>query len=140
MCKLRLEIIADLNRLLLSYRGKSALHRQLGTAFKQILMTTSNPARIWTFNWSMNQIEEFENMMNPELPSLFTPNTHSAIILPLERILAEGALNLWKLKVAQERKLTRQESVPPKFSGFSAPRYSKQQTKQDKSLKSILHV
>ena len=135
LSKIRLEIMADLNRILLSYREKSTLHRQLGAAFKQILTTTSIPARIWTGNWSINQIKEFENMINPELLPLFTPNTLSTIILPLERILAEGALNMWQYKVVEERKRPRQESIPIKLSGSAPTRHSEGQKEQGKSRK-----
>ena len=48
MRTLRTEIMADLNRLLLTYRSNSTLHRHLGTTFKRILTTISNPARVWT--------------------------------------------------------------------------------------------
>jgi len=136
--KLRLEIMGDINRILLSYREKSTLHRQLGTAFKQILTTTSSPARIWTGNWSMQQNEEFEHMINPELLTLFTPNTLTNIILPIERILAEGALNLWQTKVVQERRLPHHE--PSKFPshGPSASLNTNKQKRQDKSSNKVV--
>ena len=45
------------------------------------------------------------SMVNPDLLTIISGNTISAILLPLERTLAEGALNLWQCKVVQERKL-----------------------------------
>ena len=80
MRKLRLEIYADLNRLLLTYRERSTLHRQIGTAFKQIIMTTSSPSCIWTGNWSTQQIEDLENMIKPELMQRLVPSTSSTIL------------------------------------------------------------
>ena len=102
---LRASVFADLNRHLLVYREKSSLHRQLGTGFKHILMSTSEPARIWTGNWSLQQIQLLSSLIDPELLATLQPNTLASIVLPLEKILAEGALNLWQCKVMQERKL-----------------------------------
>ena len=105
MHNLRMEIFAKLNRTLLQYREKSALHRQLGTAFKNILMTTAEPARIWTANWSKTQISELGSLVCPELLTNLGSKTISSILLPLEKILAEGALNMWQCKMAQERRM-----------------------------------
>ena len=121
MQKLRLEIYADLNRLLLAYRERSTLHRQLGTAFKQILMTTSSPSRIWTGNWSTQQIEDLENMINPELIQSLQPSALSTIPLPLEKIIAEGALNLWQCKVVQERVLSQRATLTSSPSVYQEP-------------------
>ena len=50
--RLRNDIMTSLNQQLLAFRDKSALHRQLSIGFKHVLMTTQDPARIWTGNWS----------------------------------------------------------------------------------------
>ena len=97
----------------MQYREKSALHRQLGAGFKQVLLTTTAPGRIWTGNWSLAQIECLQNMVNPELLDKLSKNTLSGIILPLEKILAEGALNLWQCKQTQERRVTTTASLRP---------------------------
>ena len=114
---LRGEVFAELNRQLLLYREKSSLHRQLGTGFKHILMSTAEPARIWTGNWSSQQIGQLTNLVNPELLQSLRPTTLSTILLPLEKILAEGALNLWQCKVLQERKLPTDTTTRPKERG-----------------------
>ena len=103
MHNLRMEIFAKLNRILLQYLEKSALHRQLGTAFKHILMTTAELARIWTANWSKTQISELGNLVCPELLTNLGSKTISSILLSLEKILAEGALHMRQCKMAQER-------------------------------------
>ena len=74
---LRMIIFAYINRTLLLYLDKTALHRQLGTAFKHILMSTSSPVRIWTGIWSLSQIELLKGMVNPELITLITPSVHT---------------------------------------------------------------
>ena len=73
MVRIRDDILADLNRTITSYRDINPLHRQLGFAFKHVLMQTKQPSRIWTANWSMEQII-------------------SAIACHLLRLFSEGSL------------------------------------------------
>ena len=103
--RLRNDIMTSLNQQLLAYRDKSALHRQLSIGFKHVLMTTQAPARIWTGNWSSEQIDLLTNLINPTLLEKLQKTTISSILQPLEKILAEGAQNLWQCKVIQERKV-----------------------------------
>jgi hypothetical protein len=49
------------------YREKSPLHRQLGYSFQNILKTTAEPHRIWTSNWSQQQIQQLANSVPPAL-------------------------------------------------------------------------
>ena len=84
-------------------------------------MTTSSPSRIWTGNWSTQQIEDHENMINPELILRLQPSTLSTILLPLEKIIAEGALSLWQCKVVQERRLSQGAKLASSPSVYQEP-------------------
>ena len=116
LAKLRTSTMVDLNKKLTDYREQGLLHRQIGAAFKHLLFTTDEPARIWTANWSQAQINNF---------CTFIPAMHlkgmkmkdlGSIIQPLEEILAHGALGLWRCKQVHERLLQvkPRSSVPKK--------------------------
>ena len=109
--KIRAEVLTDLNKKLLDYRELSALHRQLGQGFKDVLTTTAEPARIWTGNWSTCQIASLSAMYNTELTRDLEMSKLEAILGPLERILADGAINLWHCKVVNEKILSRSDNT-----------------------------
>ena len=112
--KIRQEVFADLNRILMAYHGKGTLHHQVGQAFKSILQTTAQPSRIWTANWSQLQIAALERSINPDLLRGLEMKDFSKILQPLERILAEGALSLWHMKQCEEKRRTALRQPSPR--------------------------
>ena len=64
LAHLRTTIITELNQQLTAMRDISPLHRRLGATFKHIFTTTSDPARIWTANWSLSQINLMCNALS----------------------------------------------------------------------------
>ena len=108
---IRAEVLTDLNKKLLDYRELSALHRQLGQGFKDVLTTTADPARIWTGNWSTCQIATLSASYNTQLTNDLEMSKLEAILVPLERILADGAINLWHCKVVNEKVISRSDNT-----------------------------
>ena len=66
-----------------------------GTAFRTILMTTSEPERIWTSNWSLPQIHHLTSLLETAQVLPTSPCGISALaaqVLHLSRILSRTAL------------------------------------------------
>ena len=112
LTKIREDILTNINRHLTDNRSKGPLSNQLGLAFKHILTTTSEPHRIWTANWSRDQIALLHNSINIDLIQGLQLHDLKAILMPLEQILAEGALNLWHMKQCEEQRIKKTPDVP----------------------------
>jgi hypothetical protein len=104
MAKVRDEIIFSLNRLITEYRDINPLHRQIGYAFKHVLQTTDQPSRIWTANWSREQIKSLGDNFNQDLLQGLRVRDLKKILLPLEKKLAVGAMSLWHTKMCEEHR------------------------------------
>ena len=93
-------------------------------------MTTNMPARIWTANWSLIQIQELENQINLNLLERLQLKDIKGILLPLEKILADGAMDLWQCKTVSERQI-QSKNVPkkPTNDGEATPRKNTKATK-----------
>ena len=69
-----------------------------GTAFRTVLMTTAEPERIWTGNWSFPQIHHLGALLASAQVLPTSPCGLSALaseVLQLSRILSRTALQLW---------------------------------------------
>ena len=104
LAQIREDILAGLNRDITTYRDITPLHRQLGYAYKHVLMTTNQPSRIWTANWSTEQINLLCSNFNTDLLQGLEMKDIRKILMPLEKKLAVGALSLWHSKVCEERR------------------------------------
>ena len=91
-------------------------------------MTTDEPARIWTSNWSTAQIDKFCCSIS-SLPLQGMKMTElEKIIRPLEVILANGASGLWRCKQVHEHLLQKTQHSPtkPKTMAHTSPGPSSQ--------------
>jgi hypothetical protein len=131
LTKIREDIFANINRHLTDNRTNGPLCNQLGLAFKHILITTPEPHRIWTANWSRDQIAQLRNSFNSDLLQGLQRHDIHAILMPLERILAEGALNLWHMKQCEEKKVKYTRTGPERPLAIKkAPKPKKTPTHQ----------
>ena len=133
---IRNDTLITLNKHITNLREKGPLERQLGFAFKHILMTTNEPARIWTANWSKQQILEFTGSINPSLLDNLEIRHLTAILKPIEQILADGARNLWHCKVCNERTRKKSQSNMEKSGNF---RRSRNDTSPSRMVPLLLH-
>ena len=117
LATLRTTIITDLNKKLTEYRDLGPLHRQIGAAYRNLLLTTAEPARIWTSNWSTAQINQFCSSVSSSLLQDMKMTELEQIIRPLEIILATGASGLWRCKQVHEHLL----GVKPHSQRSAAP-------------------
>ena len=72
-----------------------------GTSFRTLLMTITEPERVWTGNWSFPQIHHFAALLESAEAIPSTPCGLSALateMLQLSRILSRTALQLWIVK------------------------------------------
>jgi hypothetical protein len=129
LANLRTSIVTELNVKLTEYRELSTLHRQAGVAFKHIFLTTKEPARIWTSNWSTAQIHEFCSMIDSRLLQDLKMTDLERIMKPLETILANGASGLWRCKQVHERLLQNQ----PRLAKLRSPKEKYKTTSKSKS-------
>ena len=83
-------------------------------AFRTVLMTTTEPERIWTGNWSHPQIQQFAGLLETAqvLPTTSCGLTVLASeVLHLSRILSRTALQLWIVKTSIETPILRRHRI-----------------------------
>ena len=85
-----------------------------GAAFRTVLMTTTEPERIWTSNWSHPQILHFTGLLEAAQALPTTTCGLSALsseVLHLSRILSRTALQLWIVKTTIESPILRRRRI-----------------------------
>ena len=85
-----------------------------GSAFRTVLMTTTEPERIWTGNWSHPQILHFAGLLEAAQALPTTSCGLSALaseVLHLSRILGRTALQLWIVKTSIESPILRRRRI-----------------------------
>jgi len=85
-----------------------------GTAFRTVLMTTAEPERIWTGNWSFPQIHHLGALLASAQVLPTSPCGLSALaseVLQLSRILSRTALQLWIVKTSIENPILRRRRI-----------------------------
>ena len=85
-----------------------------GTAFRTVLMTTTEPERIWTGNWSFSQIHHLGALLATAQVLPTSPCGLSALaseVLQLSRILSRTALQLWIVKTSIENPILRRRRI-----------------------------
>ena len=106
---LRSEAFKEIN----DHIGASANPRY-GTAFRTVLMTTTDPERIWTSNWSLLQIQHLGALLDSAqvLPrSACGLSALASEVLLLSRILSRTALQLWIVKTSIESPILRRRRI-----------------------------
>jgi hypothetical protein len=106
---LRSEAFKEIN----DHIGASANPRY-GTAFRTVLMTTTDPERIWTSNWSLLQIQHLGALLESAqvLPkSACGLSALASEVLLLSRILSRTALQLWIVKTSIESPILRRRRI-----------------------------
>ena len=83
-------------------RHKRPLKKQLSFAYISLFKSTNNPNRIWTANWSKQQITVLASSFDINLLKGLKMPDLTAILTPLEEILTQDALSLWHGKVVNE--------------------------------------
>ena len=83
-------------------RHKRPLKKQLSFAYISLFKSTNNPNRIWTANWSQQQITVLASSFDINLLKGLKMPDLTAILTPLEEILTQDALSLWHGKVVNE--------------------------------------
>jgi len=85
-----------------------------GTAFRTVLITTTEPERIWTGNWSFSQIHHLGALLATAQVLPTSPCGLSALaseVLQLSRILSRTALLLWIVKTSIESPILRRRRI-----------------------------
>ena len=114
-------VLTNLQQIATAYRTRSTTHKELSFSFLQLLKQTEHPHRIWTANWSMRQLHAFRQGVNESLVRCLTMNDLKKIMLPLERVLAKGALSLWHCKQVNESTMACDIPRPPSTGSESPP-------------------
>ena len=86
----------------------------IGGAYKTVLMTTEEPERIWTSNWSQTQIHQFSDLLQIRGALPASQSGISALekeLLHLAGILARTAIQLWIIKASIESPLLRRRRI-----------------------------
>ena len=103
---IRDSVMSALQTAVTDLRHQGPLKIELSFAYLSLLKGTNEPNRIWTANWSRQQIASLASSFDTDLLKGLKMRDLTAILIPLEGILAQGALSQWHCKVVSERTAT----------------------------------